>query len=93
MHGKKSELLSHYQFRRAIALAWFDPDTYDRKGSDIVTPAPNSLKRNVVRLRLMMLIHVLQDILLVQVQEPVYRKKKSQKGIRLILISVQWRVS
>jgi hypothetical protein len=46
MQGKKkSELLDHYQFRKAIAMAWLDPELYDQKGADTVTPPPKSSKR------------------------------------------------
>jgi Transposase IS4 len=46
MNGKKkNELLSHYEFRKAIALAWLDPDQYDTKDKVDDTVTPVSRKR------------------------------------------------
>jgi hypothetical protein len=40
MQGKKkSYLLSHYEFWRAIALAWLDPDQFDVKSMVVQTPS------------------------------------------------------
>ena len=52
LHGrKKTELLTHYEFRKSIALAWIDPKTYctdkDNNGSvSVVTTTSSSKKRN-----------------------------------------------
>jgi Transposase IS4 len=47
---KKSELLSHYEFRKAIALAWLDPDQYDTMTVDVssISPAMGKRKHNEV---------------------------------------------